>query len=86
MFDLPSFFQKEIILEFSIDEPSMVTVELLDEQQSTVEIILSEQVLPKGKQKITIKKSTIKEGRYWAKIYILNTLSKIMRTEKVLVR
>lgn len=72
MLELPTFFRKEIILEFWLEKVSVVTVIIYDEAENELDSIIEHQHFKEGNQKIKITKTKLKKGKYWAKIYIKN--------------
>lgn len=56
MLQLPTFFQREIILEFWLEQSAVVCIKLFDINDRFIEYIIENQILKKGKQIIKIRK------------------------------
>ena len=85
MSEFPTFFQKESVLEFWLENPAVVTIKLYDENEGFLDFIIENQKLNQGNQKLTIRKSCLKKGKYSAKIYIKNFNENITETLTVSV-
>ncbi len=86
MFDLPTFFRKETVLEFRLEKPSLVTIKLSDENENLMDLIIENKEFKEGKHKIKITKTHLKKKKFWAEIYIKNSNGNFCENFEILIK
>lgn len=69
MLEIPTFFQHEILVEFRLQQPSTITMQMFDDNDNLTDLIFENQPFASGKHILKICKRKLKKGSYQIRIY-----------------